>query len=214
MLFLGGPARERYPCFSSPFPPVNRFASTPRPVSAFLQTEATEVFFAVTKLFQSKDPSLRRMVYLIIKEISPSSDEARLRLQSLHPAQSVTALDSITCPYLRIASLGSVAVCGLQSSDREPICCPPCHTLQVIIVTSSLMKDMNSKQDLYRANAIRVLFKIIDSGLLTQIERYLKQAVVDKNSVVASSALVRFCPTLSDPAATPLHNSTSRVSVD
>lgn len=53
------------------------------------------------------------------------------------------------------------------------------------------MKDMNSKQDLYRANAIRVLFKIIDSGLLTQIERYLKQAVVDKNSVVASSALVR-----------------------
>ena len=53
------------------------------------------------------------------------------------------------------------------------------------------MKDMNSKQDLYRANAIRVLCKIIDSSLLTQIERYLKQAVVDKNSVVASSALVR-----------------------
>ena len=37
--------------------------------------EATEVFFAVTKLFQSKDVSLRRMVYLIIKELSPSSDE-------------------------------------------------------------------------------------------------------------------------------------------
>ncbi|CAI5935185.1 unnamed protein product [Closterium sp. NIES-64] len=61
---------------------------------------------------------------------------------------------------------------------------------KVIIVTSSLMKDMNSKTDLYRANAIRVLCRITDGGLLGQIERYLKQAVVDKNPVVASAALV------------------------
>jgi coatomer subunit gamma len=40
-----------------------------------LQIEATEVFFAVTKLFQSKDVGLRRMVYLMIKELSPSADE-------------------------------------------------------------------------------------------------------------------------------------------
>jgi coatomer protein complex subunit gamma len=101
----------------------------------FTKTEATEVFFSVTKLFQSKDSNLRRMVYLIIKEVCPSSDE-------------------------------------------------------VIIVTSSLMKDMNSKVDLYRSNAIRVLCSITDAGLLGQIERYLKQAVVDKNSVVSSAALV------------------------
>ncbi|KAI4318627.1 hypothetical protein MLD38_032305 [Melastoma candidum] len=101
----------------------------------FTQREATEVFFAVTKLFQSRDIGLRRMVYLIIKELSPSSDE-------------------------------------------------------VIIVTSSLMKDMNSKTDMYRANAIRVLCRITDGTLLTQIERYLKQAIVDKNPVVASAALI------------------------
>ncbi|XP_057749536.1 coatomer subunit gamma-2 [Arachis stenosperma] len=101
----------------------------------FTKIEATEVFFAVTKLFQSRDLGLRRMVYLIIKELSPSSDE-------------------------------------------------------VIIVTSSLMKDMNSKTDMYRANAIRVLCRITDGTLLTQIERYLKQAIVDKNPVVASAALV------------------------
>lgn len=101
----------------------------------FTKVEATEVFFAVTKLFQSKDTGLRRMVYLIIKELSPSADE-------------------------------------------------------VIIVTSSLMKDMNSKTDMYRANAIRVLCRITDGTLLGQIERYLKQAIVDKNPVVASAALV------------------------
>ena len=53
------------------------------------------MFFAATKLFQAKDPHLRRMVYLCIKDICPGSDE-------------------------------------------------------VIIVTSSLMKDMNSKVELYR----------------------------------------------------------------
>ena len=52
------------------------------------------------------------------------------------------------------------------------------------------MKDMNSKTDMYRANAIRVLCRITDGTLLTQIERYLKQAIVDKNPVVASAALV------------------------
>ncbi|KAB1224456.1 Coatomer subunit gamma [Morella rubra] len=101
----------------------------------FTKTEATEVFFSVTKLFQSRDIGLRRMVYLMIKELSPSADE-------------------------------------------------------VIIVTSSLMKDMTSKTDMYRANAIRVLCRITEGTLLTQIERYLKQAIVDKNPVVASAALV------------------------
>ncbi|KAF5443962.1 hypothetical protein F2P56_036475 [Juglans regia] len=102
---------------------------------AFTKIEATEVFFAVTKLFQSRDTGLRRMVYLMIKELSPSADE-------------------------------------------------------VIIVTSSLMKDMTSTTDMYRANAIRVLCRITEGTLLTQIERYLKQAIVDKNPVVASAALV------------------------
>jgi coatomer protein complex subunit gamma len=61
---------------------------------------------------------------------------------------------------------------------------------EVIIVTSSLMKDMNSRVDLYRSNAIRVLCSIIDGALLAQVERYLKQAVVDKSPVVASAVLV------------------------
>ena len=50
----------------------------------------------------------------------------------------------------------------------------------MIIVTSSLTKDMNSNDDLYRANAIRVLARIIDTQMLGAIERYIKQAIVDK----------------------------------
>jgi len=35
-----------------------------------------------------------------------------------------------------------------------------CNPDDIIIVTSSLTKDMNSKEDLFRANSIRVLAKM------------------------------------------------------
>lgn len=97
--------------------------------------EATDVFFATTKLFQSKDVMLRRMVYLCIKELSKLAQD-------------------------------------------------------VIIVTSSLTKDMTGKEDLYRAAAIRALCSITDNTMLQAIERYMKQAIVDKNPAVRSAALV------------------------
>ncbi len=102
------------------------------------KVETTEVFFGVTKLLQAKDPQLRRLIYLVMKELKPSPEE-------------------------------------------------------VIIVCATLTKDMNSRMDLFRANAIRVLGAIIaatDPTMLAQIERHLKQALVDKNSFVAASALV------------------------
>mmetsp|Transcript_12783 Transcript_12783/g.38561 ORF Transcript_12783/g.38561 Transcript_12783/m.38561 type:complete len:130 (+) Transcript_12783:224-613(+) len=70
-------------------------------------SEVTEVFFGVTKLFQSPDASLRRMVYFFIKEVAET-----------------------------------------------------CNPDDVIIVTSSLTKDMNSNEDLFRSNSIRVLAKM------------------------------------------------------
>ena len=42
------------------------------------------MFFAVTKLFQSKDSNLRRMVYLIIKEICPTADEVNTHVIPCH----------------------------------------------------------------------------------------------------------------------------------
>lgn len=104
---------------------------------SFSSAEITEVFFGVTKLFQSKDVNLRRMMYLFIKEVAET-----------------------------------------------------CEPDDVIIVTSSLTKDMNTGVDLYRANSMRVLAKIIDAAMLGAIERYLKQAIVDRNAFVASSALM------------------------
>ncbi|KAJ3298811.1 Coatomer subunit gamma-2 [Borealophlyctis nickersoniae] len=61
----------------------------------------------------------------------------------------------------------------------------------VFFVTSSLIHDMNQKADvIYRANAIRALCKVTDPSMMQGIERFLKQAIVDKNPSVSSAALV------------------------
>lgn len=101
----------------------------------FTQDEATNVFFAVTKLFQSKDPALRRMMYLLLKELSPLAQDT-------------------------------------------------------IIAFAILIKDVTSDTDMYQANAIRVISGIMDAGMLGQMERYLKQAIVARDPYVASAALV------------------------
>jgi len=41
----------------------------------FPQNEATELFFGISKLFQNKDASLRQMVYLVAKELSPVAED-------------------------------------------------------------------------------------------------------------------------------------------
>ncbi|KAF8542222.1 putative coatomer subunit gamma [Trichophaea hybrida] len=65
----------------------------------------------------------------------------------------------------------------------------------VIMVTSSVMKDVaggrgSGEQDIYRANAIRALCRIIDGTTVQAIERLLKTAIVDKTPSVSSAALV------------------------
>ncbi|EPZ32189.1 Coatomer subunit gamma-like protein 2, partial [Rozella allomycis CSF55] len=104
-----------------------------QPISS---VEATDAFFSVTKLFQSNDNSLRRLVYIAIKELSRLSEN-------------------------------------------------------VIMVTSSLMKDMNSRGEvMYKSNAIRALSKISDASMMQSVERYYKQAIVDRSGGVASASLV------------------------
>ncbi|OBZ91477.1 Coatomer subunit gamma-2 [Choanephora cucurbitarum] len=102
----------------------------------FNTQEATDLFFNVIKLFQSKDTSLRQMMYLVIKELSGIAQD-------------------------------------------------------VIMVTQSLIKDIQSKQEtIYRANAIRALCLITDPSMIQGIERIIKASIVDKNPSVSAAALV------------------------
>jgi coatomer subunit gamma len=64
----------------------------------------------------------------------------------------------------------------------------------VMMVTSSLTKDINAKGDLiYRPNAIRALCKVTDPSMMGGIERFLKQSISDRTPAVVSAALVGSC---------------------
>ncbi|KAJ2934308.1 hypothetical protein H1R20_g2752, partial [Candolleomyces eurysporus] len=61
----------------------------------------------------------------------------------------------------------------------------------VIMVTSSIMKDMQANSDVvYRPNAIRALCRIIDPSMAQGVERFFKAAIVDRNPSISSAALV------------------------
>jgi len=101
----------------------------------FTGSEISKVFFSVTKLFNSRDVHLRRMVYLALKNLPADPEEA-------------------------------------------------------MMVVNCLAKDMTGKTDLYRANAIRVLAKILHPSMIGSFERFMKQAIIDKDPYVVSSALL------------------------
>ena len=97
--------------------------------------QATELFFRVTKLFQCKDVHLRRLTYLLIKELANSSDT-------------------------------------------------------VIIVTNCLQQDINrTDMETFRANAMRVLCRIIDGAMLGQIGAFRSPAHFRPETVGVADAL-------------------------
>lgn len=50
---------------------------------SFGTQEATTLFFGVTKLFQHKDPALRQMVYLVIKELAKVAEDVLMVTSSI-----------------------------------------------------------------------------------------------------------------------------------
>ncbi|QLG73731.1 hypothetical protein HG535_0F02420 [Zygotorulaspora mrakii] len=100
----------------------------------FPETEATALFFSISKLFQHPNDSLRQAVYLAIKELSGISED-------------------------------------------------------VLMATSSIMKDVQNGSDLVKPDAIRSLTAVLDESTAFSAERLLKSALVNKHPSISSAAL-------------------------
>ncbi|KAI9140271.1 adaptin N terminal region-domain-containing protein [Paraphysoderma sedebokerense] len=148
---------------------------------SFGNKEATEVFFATTKLFQSKDPALRQMIYLIIKELSGIADDVIMVTSSL-------TKDINAKPEELFSSQSGLAAAASQFGFKfgSGSSSSPGSSLGQQSGSGSIIGTSVS----HRACAIRALSKITDPVMLQAIERFLKQAIVDKNASVSSAALV------------------------
>jgi len=104
--------------------------------SELTDTETTDIFFRVSKLYQSEHSHIRKLLFLLLKDLNPKEGE-------------------------------------------------------VFMITSSLSRDVSTAENpYYKAGALRVMAKIIDPSLLLQMERYIKNCIVDKNDAVSASALL------------------------
>lgn len=60
----------------------------------------------------------------------------------------------------------------------------------ILMVTSSIMKDIQAGESVYKPNAIRTLSKVLDPSTVSALERLFKNSIVEKNPVIASAALI------------------------
>lgn len=60
----------------------------------------------------------------------------------------------------------------------------------VLMVTSSIMKDIQLGDVIYKPNAIRTLAKVLDPTTVLALERLFRNCLVDKNPIVSSAALI------------------------
>eukprot|EP01053_Blabericola_migrator_P005257 Blabericola_migrator_1__5256@NODE_26_length_20894_cov_127_933788_g23_i0_p3_GENE_NODE_26_length_20894_cov_127_933788_g23_i0NODE_26_length_20894_cov_127_933788_g23_i0_p3_ORF_typecomplete_len944_score207_40Adaptin_N/PF01602_20/1_5e83COPgamma_platf/PF08752_10/8_3e27COPgamma_platf/PF08752_10/2_1e03Coatomer_g_Cpla/PF16381_5/2e08Cnd1/PF12717_7/1_3Cnd1/PF12717_7/5_6e02Cnd1/PF12717_7/0_5Cnd1/PF12717_7/3_6HEAT_2/PF13646_6/13HEAT_2/PF13646_6/2_9HEAT_2/PF13646_6/20HEAT_2/PF13646_6/1_4e04Vac14_Fab1_bd/PF1275 len=88
-----------------------------------------------------------------------------------------TRLFQSSSPHLR--RMVHLLIKTLQPSQEE-----------AFVVTSILTKDIASQHDGFRANALRTIVRIVDGSTASQLERFIKSAIVDKNPFVASTALL------------------------
>lgn len=101
----------------------------------FSTTEATNLFFSVSKLFHNNDASLRQLAYLAIKELCNISDD-------------------------------------------------------VLMITASIMKDVQGGEPVFKPDAIRTLARVLDASTIPAAERTMRNCIVDSNQAICCAALV------------------------
>lgn len=136
------------------------------------------------------------MVFLLIKEIAPGNDEVIIVTSSL-----MKDMNSKVCAD---AALGPRPKGPQQepSPRRPPVrhtSSPPPVKLAMARLGSAIASPRPRRPshpttpqvDLYRANAVRVLCQIVDTQLLGQIERYLKQVGAGVGACLTTSSWAR-----------------------
>lgn len=60
----------------------------------------------------------------------------------------------------------------------------------ILMITASIMKDVQSGDSVYKPDAIRTLSRVLDGSTINAAERLFKNSIVDTNQSISSSALV------------------------
>jgi len=175
----------------------------------FTPKELTTLFFDVTKLFQSPSTRLRRMVYLVIKELDPSEEEVFICIQCLikdmtgkndcFRANSIRVLSRILDPtmaaqidrYLKTAIVdknpfvaSSALLCGITLMKNAPDV--------VKRWVNEIQDTVNSKHSSVQFHALALIYELKKSDRLALHKEVTKIAKSQLKSPMAECLLIRY----------------------
>lgn len=130
----------------------------------FAESEATQLFFTITRLFQKESAGLKQMIYLAIKEIAPLTDNVimgtSVLMKDVQPGGPTSS--------------GFGGFGGFSGSSSNEATAPGGR--------------MDPK--LYRSQALRALCRILDAGAVEGMDRIMRPAIVNSDPVYASAGIV------------------------
>ncbi|KAJ3375519.1 coatomer subunit gamma [Allomyces arbusculus] len=147
------------------------------------RAEATDLFFATTKLFQNKDPGLRQIIYLLIKELADKADDVLMVTSSLTKDINAKPEELFASPNLLSSAAASF---GFSFGSRTTSLSSASAALGAGAGPGAIL----GTNVCHRANALRAICRIMDPSTIPAIERFLKQAIVDRTAAVSTAALV------------------------
>ncbi|ORZ41648.1 adaptin N terminal region-domain-containing protein [Catenaria anguillulae PL171] len=155
--------------------------------------EATDLFFATTKLFQAKDPGLRQIIYLVIKELADKADDVLMVTSSLTKdinAKPDELFSNNTVLSSAASAFGFRFGGGSSSTSSSSAATTSLNSAALALGAGAGPSALIGTNVSHRADAIRALCRVTDPSMLAAIERFLKQAIVDTHAAVSTSALI------------------------
>ncbi|KAK5692027.1 coatomer subunit gamma [Elasticomyces elasticus] len=87
----------------------------------FPTTEATSLFFSISKLFQNRDASLRQMVYLVIKELSKEAEDVIMVTSSIMKDTAAVGREDIVYRANAIRALCRIIDASTVQAIERPL---------------------------------------------------------------------------------------------
>ncbi|XP_070225115.1 coatomer subunit gamma-2 isoform X3 [Bos mutus] len=156
----------------------------------FGTTEATEAFFAMTRLFQSNDQTLRRMCYLTIKEMATISEDVII-VTSSHESPVFDFIESC---------LRNKHEMVIYEAASAIIHLPNCTARELAPAVSVLQLFCSSPKPALRYAAVRTLNKVAmkHPSAVTACNLDLENLITDSNRSIATLAITTLLKTGSE----------------
>ena len=174
------------------------------------ETESTEIFFRACKLYQTQQPQIRKMLYLLLKEIKPKETEVFMITSSLSrdlsssenpffKASALRVMSRILDPSMLIQMERYIKVAIVDSNDTVSssalyIGLKLCRTHPDIVKkwVTEVQEKLLSKNSTIHFHAMVLLFEMKKNDLLALSKFFEAMIASSIKSPLAQMQLIRF----------------------